>query len=559
MHYVPIFDEALGLHVAGFLDRAIARYERVLLLEPEHAEAHNNLAAALAAQGRLDDAIAHYKQAILCKTDYVEAHSNLGGAFAAQGKLDDSIAAYKRALAINPRDAGVHYNLALALTARNRVDEAIAQYQAAIALNPNCAEAHNNLANLLGARNRPDDAMVHYARAVAIDPGNAEAHSNLGNALRDLGRFEAALSHYNRAIAIRPLFPEAHYHRAGVKRFHPDDADLAALEAMAQRSDLPSSKALYVHFASAKAHEDCGNYGRAFKHMRIGNALKRAQIPYDEAAVADLFGRIPAAFDKRIFDRFRGTGDPSAAPVFVVGMPRSGGTLVEQILAGHPQILALGERMDLERAFGAIAGTPFPECVASFDTATLRQIGRDYLARLPAVTNGKLRFVDKLPCNFLYIGLIRLILPNARIIHTVRDPVDTCVSCYSQLFTTGQHFSYELGELGRYYRRYRKLMDRWHAVLPAGTILDVAYENVVDDIEREARRMVAFCGLPWDDRCLHFQRAGRFIQTASAVQVRQPLFRTSVGRWRRFEFGLGALLDELRELLPATLAAHNSM
>jgi tetratricopeptide (TPR) repeat protein len=458
---------------------------------------------------RPSGAVARYKYALLLEPDYVNGQNNLGVALAAAGRIADAIVHYERALALAPGHAGIHYNLGIALTAQRRIKEAVTHYQRAVALEPNNADAHNNLGSLLA-----DEGTAHYRRAIAINPNHAEAHNNLGNTLREQGKFDDALTHYERAIEIAPAKAEAHFHRAEIKTFHPGDREMAALEALSVSSDLPANKAPYIHFALAKALEDCGDFDGAFEHLRKGNTLKRSQIHYDEPAVARNFQRIAD-------ERFEGEGDPSMVPIFVLGMPRSGSTLVEQILASHPQIHGAGE------------------LPAAWDTA------RSYLAGLPVPPEGKIHIVDKLPENFLRIGLIRRILPNAKIIHTMRDPIDTCVSCYSKLITTGQQFSYDLGELGRYYRRYTELMTHWRSVLSPGAMLDIAYEDVVDDLEGQARRLIEYCGLPWDDRCLSFHKTVRPVKTASAVQVRQPLFRSSLQRWRKYETGLGPLLKEL--------------
>jgi hypothetical protein len=304
--------------------------------------------------------------------------------------------------------------------------------------------------------------------------------------------------------------------------------------------------------------------------LRKGNELKRRQSDYDEKSAVELFQRLRDVFDGGLLDRFQGEGDPSSMPIFVLGMPRSGSTLIEQILASHPQVHGAGELNDLDAAVSSVLGTGgkparYPECIPSLDGAILRQIGQTYLSRLlsrlPSCADGKVRIIDKLPGNFVHIGLIRLILPNARIIHTVRDAVDTCVSCYSKLFTSGQSFSYDLAELGRYYRGYRELTTHWRSVLPPDAMLDVVYEDVVDDLEGQARRMIDYCGLPWDDRCLNFDKTSRTVKTASAVQVRKPLFRSSVQRWRKYEAGLGPLLNELGGLAPVqmgrAMAAHS--
>jgi len=542
-----IFDAALQHHLAGRLDEAIAQYTVALSLCPDYARAHNNLGVALVAMGRIADAIVHYEQALTLDPDDVNAHNNLGIALAAQGRVADAISHHERALALNPGDAAAHYNLGLAYAALDRIAEAVASYQRAVTLRPGFAEAHNNLANLFAADGDPAAAIPHYRRAIAIRPDHADAHNNLGNTLRDRGEFRDARVHYDRAIAIRPDHAEAHFHRAQLKTFRLGDADLSALQSMAARDDLPATKVPFVHFALAKALEDCGDYARAFRHLRRGNDAKRRQIHYSETSVAELFERIRSVFDRRLLERSAGTGHSSSSPIFILGMPRSGSTLIEQILASHPDIHGAGERTDLQKA----VPPQFPECVTALDAAALHRIAENYLTSMPALSDGKIRIVNKLPDNFMLIGLIRLILPNARIIHSVRNPIDTCVSCYSQLFASGQHFSYDLAELGRYYRRYNELMTHWRAILPPDSMLDVTYENVVDDLEGESRRLIDYCGLAWDDRCLSFHKTNRVVQTASAVQVRQPLYRDSPERWRRFEAGLGPLLQELGGLIPA--------
>jgi tetratricopeptide (TPR) repeat protein len=555
-HTAAAYHSNLGtiLQAQGKLEEAAACYERALALKPDWAEVHSNLGNIRQAQGRLDEGVACQEWALALKPDFAEACSNLGNARQSQGMLDEAVAWYERALALKPDYADAHNNLGMALAALDRIDDAVAHYERALALNPNFANAHNNLGNALEKQDRIDDAVAHYERALALKPEHANAHNNLGNIFRERGEFEDAMAHYGRAIAIKPDYVEAHFNRAEIKSFHPGDADLSALEALAGRDDLSADKALYIHFALAKALEDIGDYVRAFEHLRQGNALKRRQINYEETVALKLFQRISTVFDRGIFDRFARQGDLSSVPVFVLGMPRSGSTLIEQILASHPQIHAGGELTALEKIADGDqypAGDQplqYPECLPALDGAALRRLGQSYLARLPPLADSKVRIVDKLSGNFLRIGLIRLILPNARIIHSMRHPVDTCVSCYSKLFTAGLYFSYDLAELGRYYRSYRELMAHWRSVLPPGAMLDVSYEDVVDDLEGQARRLIDFCGLPWDDRCISFHRTNRPVKTASAVQVRQPLFRSSLQRWRHYEAGLAPLLDELGDL-----------
>jgi tetratricopeptide (TPR) repeat protein len=513
-------------------------------------------------QGMLGDALRHhragqlteaeriYRQILTIDARHVDSLHLLGLIACQGGRYDRAVELIGQAIRIWKHNPFYYCNMGSALRAQGRIDDAVAHFKRALVLKPDYADAHNNLGNVLGEQGKPDEAAMHYGRALAINPDHAEANNNLGNVFKEQGKFEDALGHYGRAIAIRPDYAEVHYNRAEIKTFHRGDGDLAALETLARKDDLPASQALHIHFALAKALEDSGDYERAFEHLRKGNALKRLQIAYDQNSVSQFFQRIRKVFDAELFDRFRKEGDPSSVPIFVLGMPRSGSTLIEQILASHPRIHGAGELNDLEAAVSGVLGnggrpSRYPECVPSLDDATLRRIGEVYLSRLPALADGKVRIVDKLPGNLLHIGLIRLILPNARVIHTVRNPIDTCVSCYSKLFTSGQNFSYDLTELGRYYRCYRELMTHWRSVLPSDAMFDVSYEDVVDDLEGQARRMIDYCGLPWDDRCLSFDKTSRTVKTASAVQVRKPLFRGSLQRWRRYEPGIAPLLQEL--------------
>jgi tetratricopeptide (TPR) repeat protein len=482
---------------------------------PDSADAHNDLGVVLATLGRIDEAMLRYQRALSLKPDTALTHINLGAALAAKGRLVDAITHYERALILQPGHAGAHYNLGIALAAQGSTEDAVSHYQRAVAVKPDYADAHNNLGVAFAAQGNSEDAAAHYRKALAANPNHAEAHNNLANIFREQGNFDQAMAHYDQAIAVQPDNAEAHYHRAEIKTFHPGDEDLIALESLARRDDFPADKAPFIHFALAKALEDIGDFTRAFEHLRKGNDAKRRRIHYDEPAVVRNFQRIAC-------ERFEAKSDPSPVPIFVLGMPRSGSTLIEQILASHPQIQGAGE---LQSQWGLD--------------------GKTYLAGLPALAEGKVRIVDKLPENFLRVGLMRRILPNAKIIHSMRDPIDTCVSCYSKLFTAGQHFSYDMAELGRYYRLYRELMTHWRSVLPPDAMLDVVYEDVVDDLEGQARRLIDYCGLPWDDRCLSFHKTLRPVKTASAVQVRKPLFRSSLQRWRRFEAGIGSLLKAL--------------
>jgi tetratricopeptide (TPR) repeat protein len=539
----------LVLQALGRFDEAAAAFLRVTALRPGQAEAHHTLGGLRHRQGRFDEAATHYRQALALKPELVEAHLNLGILARLEGRPVEAEAWYRQALALKPDHPGVLMNLGNALHDQGRFEEAVAQYRRALALMPDYAEAHLNFGNAMKSLGDTAAALAEYQRALALRPELAEAWNNRGHILQEQGQLSEALAAFDRALAIRPDYAEAHYNRADLKRFQAGEPDLAALEALAAAPDrLPPGQAVFVHFALGKALEDAGDPARAFEQFLKGNALKRRRLTYDEAATRALFHRIAAVFDAGLFERRRGAGALSSRPIFILGMPRSGSTLVEQILASHPDVLGAGELGTLAGIVDALAD--YPEGVPDLDAETLGDLGRAYLARLPALPAGRTRITDKMPGNVLHIGLIRLILPQARILHTVRDPVDTCVSCFTRLFVDRQEFSFDLAELGRYYRSYRELMAHWRTVLPEDAILDVRYEAVVEDLEGEARRLLAWCDLPWDPRCLAFHQTRRPIRTASAAQVRQPLFRSSLDRGRRYQGHLEPLLRELEGASP---------
>jgi Sulfotransferase family len=320
---------------------------------------------------------------------------------------------------------------------------------------------------------------------------------------------------------------------------------------LAQGQDsLPEEGRRQLLFALAKAFADLGEHERAFGWLLEGNALKRRQIGYDEAKVLGQFARIRAVFDRDLMDRSRGRGDPSSVPIFILGMPRSGTTLVEQVLASHSEVYGAGELLDFEREVARLSeadGAPptFPELAPSLSGEQLRQLGTRYVQRVRPAAPAAVHITDKMPMNFLFVGLIHLALPNARIIHTRRDPVDTCLSCFATLFTGEHRVAYELGELGRYYRAYDRLMRHWRDMLPDGVILEVKYEDLVTGFEPQARRIVDHCGLEFEDTCLDFHKTRRPVRTASAAQVRQPIYQSSVGRWHSYKHLLRPLLDAL--------------
>jgi tetratricopeptide (TPR) repeat protein len=399
----------------------------------------------------------------------------------------------------------------------------------------------------LNALGRPADALTICEKLQRLDRGKAEYYHVAGEALQQLGRIGEARSAFERAIALAPTTVHHHLRLARLVRLHPGDPHLVALEALAKDIDrLSEHEKVELHFALGKAYDDLGRAEEAFRHLAAGNAMRRRQIQYDEAMSLGLLRAMAETFTPDAVAAFNGAGNPSDVPVFVIGMPRSGTTLVEQILASHPKAFGAGEPMYLHQLLAqGHLGLDFPDSMPRLKPDDFRRFGDFYVALLKTHAPEAARIVDKLPTNFVTAGLIHLALPNARILHVKRDPLDTCLSCFANLFSQHIDFSYDLGELGRYYRGYAALMDYWHHVLPHGTILDISYEGLVSDLEGEARRIIAHVGLDWDPACLAFYRTERVVHTLSAAQVREPIYTRAVGRASPY----AAYLEPLRNAL----------
>jgi tetratricopeptide (TPR) repeat protein len=531
-------------------DEALASYDTALTVKPDSLAALNNRGNALRDLRRPLEALASYDRVLELKPALAETLNNRGGALADLKRFDEALADYERALALKSNFVEALVNRGGALRELKRAEEALASCDAALALQPNCAEAHNNRSNALMDLGRTAEALTSCDRALALKPDYAEAYEGKGIKLMFLGRFEDAVKAIETAIGLAPRRPRFYYNLTLAKRLTAEDRHLAAMEDLARDiAALDLEEQHYLHFALGKAFADIAAHERSFEHFLAGNAVKRKQTNYSGETISAVFERTRAAFDGELMSRSKGLGEPSSVPVFILGMPRSGTTLVEQLLASHPAIFAAGERNDfsaLITQFGGERRLRFPELALSISADELRQLGEHYVERIRAAAPDAARITDKMTENFRFVGLIHLALPNARIIHLRRNPVDTCLSCFTTLFYEDLNFTYDLKELGAYYREYETLMTHWRAILPPGVMIDVQYEDVVADLEGQARRIVAHCGLEWDVRCLDFHQTERAVRTASMGQVRRPIYKTSIGRWRAYEKFLTPLLEELR-------------
>jgi tetratricopeptide (TPR) repeat protein len=546
-HVQALFNLGLIRVRRGEFENAVELFGKALEQKPDFAEAHNALGIALRMSGREPEALAHYAVALAIRPDYAEVENNFGLALQALGRHADAVEHYRKALALAPDYFEAENNIGAALRVLHRFSEAVEHYRKALAIKPDSAEAHNNLAASLQLLGQHDEALLEFDRALALTPDLASAWHGRGTVLRTLGRLDEARESIERAIAIAPRRAEFYRSLAETRRFVPGDSHLALIQALAADiAALSADDQIHLHFALGKVYADLADNQRAFDHLLQGNALKRGQVAYDEVATMAYFDRIRALFSAGVMRERAREGDPSPVPVFIIGMPRSGTSLVEQVLASHPQVHGAGELGDFEAAVAALGGGR-DGVPADIGGAELRRIGAHYLAAVTPRAPDARRITDKMPANFRFAGLIHLALPNARLVHLRRDPVDTCLSCFSLLFGGEQPFAYDLAELGRFYRAYEKLMAHWRQVLPPGVMLEVRYEELVDGFEAQARAILAHCGLEWDDACLDFHKTERPVHTASAAQVRQPLYRSSIGRWRPPDRVLRPLLDALAQ------------
>ncbi len=505
-----------SLEAQGKLAEAIASYRRALALKPDYEAAHYNLGNALNLQQQAEDAIASYQRAIHLRPDFAEAYNNLANVHKNQGRLDEAIAGYRRAVELQPGYVVAHFNLGAALHSAGNLDEAIACCRRALELQPDFAEALNTLGIALKEQERLDEAANCYRQALAIKPDFVEAQLNAGDLREELGELSAAAETFRAAIAMRPEMPRPHARLATLLRGRLPTAELAALEARLADPDVPADGRAELAFALAHVLDVRGEFDRAAHWMGQANALRSALQREDPrhflAGHEQYISRVIEAFDRGLVARLAGAGHESRRMVFVMGLPRSGTSLIEQILASHARIQGAGELSLMQNAFDAIptttgcCGTPL-DGVAHLDGPALRRLGTRYLEQLSARgdTNDAERVVDKLPDNYLHLGMIAAIFPQATIIHCRRDLRDVAVSCWITDFVNIR-WANDVRHMATRMREYLRLMQHWRETLPMA-MHEVRYEEVVADVEGVARRLVAACGLEWDPACLQFDRA----------------------------------------------------
>ena len=409
------------------------------------------------------------------------------------------------------------------------------------------------LGSVLAHSMRQEEALDAYTQALNIDPTQFRVELSRGHVLKTLGRRAAAEAAYRRCLELKPEYGEAYYSFADLKNYHFSEAELAAMLETLQRTPIAAKSHAQIHFAVGRALEQREQYTEAFRHYASGNSMRRRDAPFDAPAFEQKCRRVAAAFSAEFLRSHNGCGSADSAPIFVVGLPRSGSTLVEQVLASHsciegtmelPHLLRLVRELDQSQG----AADTYPESVLGLNEQTFKGLGERYIGETRIYRSDRARFIDKMPNNFSHVGLLQLILPRATVIDVRRNPMDTCFSAYKQHFAQGQSFTYDLEDLGRYYLSYIELMDHWDRVLP-GKVFHVAYEELVRNTETVVRQLIAHCGLEFEPSCLRFHETQRSVRTASSEQVRLPMYDSSIGHWRHFETELEPLRRTLGGIL----------
>ncbi|MCY3821612.1 MAG: sulfotransferase [Gammaproteobacteria bacterium] len=535
----------LSLIQLGQAEAAVEHLQKSISLDPGNRTAHIQLGDACTRLGRWEEASGAYCQALALQPDDLGTTVKLGNVYLAGQFFADAAEIYERTLELLPDNAVLHRHLGAVLHRMGQTRKAIDCLERAIELRPDYAKARIDLALVYRQLERTVEAMHQIQEAIHYMPDDVDAHISLALTMRQEGRMAYAARHLSQLLAIQPVCGAAYYHLSMIR---PPLDLIPRIRRLLDDPALPEDDAIYCHFALGNVLDTHTASDLAFDHYRLANTLKRRSLVYDPRDNTRVFEKLIETYSKGFFERKRGLGCDSDLPVFIVGLPRSGTTLVEQILASHGSIHGAGELESFAGVNHAIAHRfrsirPAPDCMSLIDQETVDEFSARYLEELRLRSRTAARVVDKLPGNFVRIGLIKTLFPNAHVVHCSRNALDTCVSLYFHYFQA-LTCSFDLRELGQYYLDYRHLMDHWEALFP-DRIFEVRYEELVNDPERISRALVDYLDLPWDERCLEFYKNTRAVMSPSNIQVRHPVYKVSVDRWKRYEKHLGPLIEVL--------------
>lgn len=546
------FKKGKVLDGLGRDDEATRSFEESFKLTPHREDLVRGL--RLQRMGNAKEAERIYRDVLVKNPEDVDALRLLASIAMRAKQWGDAAVLLEKALAKAPDFYQAWMDLGRALQEQDRTDDALDAYAQAMRLGPDKAQPWAAAATSNAMAGRHDEALRQFDEALKRDGALAAALAGRGHTLKTVGRQDEAIETYRTCLEHNSWHGETWWSLANLKTFRFVQEDIEAMEREIADEHLGNEQRANFLFALGKAYEDIGDYSTSFDYYRQGNENRRERENYDPVFTADSHDQIISVFTPEFIESHRGSGNPANDPIFIIGLPRSGSTLIEQILASHPDVEGTHELPDLGRisrltAAGRQDRKSYPTALTDMEPAEFEQLGSEYLERTQRHRSlGTPRFTDKMPNNFAHVGLLSLILPNAKIINAKRHPLDSCFGSYKQLFARGQPFTYDLFEIGEFYFEYDRLMRHWHEVLP-GKVLDVQYEEVVDDLDTQVRRILDYCELPWDDACLRFYESDRAVKTASSEQVRKPIYASSKHRWRNFETELEPLIEILEPVL----------
>jgi len=594
LHYNPNVPEVYNLIGVIYYDqrdfeKAINYYQKAIQIKPDFPSAYNNLGVCYKNLGNFEKAKYHFEKAIKQQPNYADAFNNLGNLFKAQGKIKEALKCYKKATQANSQFLEAWLNLGRTLCEIGNVDEGLTilnEYykkfpdnpkvlstlgeifvnigkwdegekllRKSIVRMPDLLEARVNLSRVLFLKGYMKEVIEEIHSLISSFGGSAVDYSNLGNALAVLGKRDEAIQCYKTSIKLDPNYIPVYRHLAMVYHFKEGDEFCENYFELEKKISLIENLNFKIEalFALFKFYEDLGDYEKAFSYLKQGCDLKRSTVQFNIEGVEKSAEILIQVFNKDFIKSMQGYGCPTKVPVFIVGMPRSGTTLVEQILASHPEVHGAGELPFMDEAIkglriGNVVVKPPDDGVYLDVPQGFFEVGWRYLQKVRPLNTEALRITDKMPGNFTKIGIIALSLPEAKIIHCKRDPMDTCFSCYRTLFSHGHEWTYNLEELGRFYKVYRRIMEHWEEVLPE-QFIEVEYEKLVENFQEEAKKIVTYCDLEWHPNCANFWKTERTVATASMMQVRKPIYKTSIGRWKKYEKFLEPLIKILEPIL----------
>lgn len=548
---VSHFDLSGALARMGKQEEAQAALQESFRLDPKRQNLFE--AVRLQREGRPKDAEMRLREILRDDPTNATATRALGSIALEEGRYKLATRLLRNAVKLAPDYFAAWVDLSRALTEFEQMDDARDAIAEVIKLESSLAYPYVLLGNLESKVGDYEAAVTAFEAALNRQADNGGALAGLGHALKTIGRQEQAIDRYRSCVQSYPAFGEAWWSLANLKTFRFSDDEVAVMEQHVDQDKLNDETRVNINFALGKAYEDRGDYDKAFNRYDSGNNLRRPHEVYDPVQNEALHDQLIELITPQLIAETASHADQSNDPIFIVGLPRSGSTLIEQILASHSHVDGTHELPDLPRVIRTINqwqihGKGYPAAVPLLEPVHIKELGEQYLEATQRYRKGAPRFTDKMPNNFSLVGLLALILPNAKIVNARRHPLDSCMGSYKQLFYRGQSFTYDLVELGEYYLEYQRIMDHWHKILP-GRVLDVHYENMVANQDEETRRLIDFCDLPWEDACLRFYETERAVNTASSEQVRQPIYSKSINSWRRFESHLGHLIEVLEPLL----------